>query len=75
MKDQFNQNNLQSASNGIKQTSLNSKCASHSRATNSNQKCEGNNQWDSVPMTYDKDESTHKNEKSETNNQWTSTSK
>lgn len=47
-----------------------SKCS-----TSSDKKDSGNNEWSSVPVTYDKEESTHKNEKSATNNQWCSTSK
>ncbi|EKQ54421.1 MULTISPECIES: hypothetical protein [unclassified Clostridium] len=38
-------------------------------------KNEGYNDWNSVPVTYDKEESTKKHEKSATNNQWTSTHK
>lgn len=68
-----NSNNFQSLNSvTTKHDNLSSKC---SRGTNSNQKSAGNNEWNSVPTTYDKDESTRKNEKSETNNQWTSTSK
>ncbi|EHJ00020.1 hypothetical protein CDLVIII_3459 [Clostridium sp. DL-VIII] len=58
-----------------KHSDLNSKCSTGSRSVNSNQKSAGDNEWSSVPRTYDKDESTRKNEKSEGNNQWTSTSK
>lgn len=68
-----NSNNFQNLSSvATKHGNLGSKCG---RSTNSNQKSAGDNQWSSVPITYDKDESTRKNEKSETNNQWTSTSK
>lgn len=38
-------------------------------------KNEGCNDWNSVPRTYDKEESLHKHEKTATNNQWCSTSK
>lgn len=38
-------------------------------------KSAGSNDWNSVPRTYDKDESMHKHEKTATNNQWCSTSK
>lgn len=41
----------------------------------SDKKNAGFNDWTSVPVTYDKEESTRKNEKTETNNQWCSTSK
>lgn len=39
------------------------------------EKDEGYNDWNSVPATYDKDESMHEHEKTATNNQWCSTSK
>ncbi|AGX43567.1 hypothetical protein [Clostridium saccharobutylicum] len=48
---------------------------SSSSSQQENLKNEGNNQWESVPKTYDKDESCHKNEKTATNNQWCSCSK
>jgi hypothetical protein len=38
-------------------------------------KNEGNNNWSSVPVTYDKEESTRKHEKTATDNQWCSTNK
>lgn len=46
-----------------------------SKVESKEEKSEGNNQWDSVPATYDKEESMHKHEKTATNNQWCSTSK
>ena len=39
------------------------------------EKDEGFNDWNSVPVTYDKKESMHEHEKTATNNQWCSTSK
>jgi hypothetical protein len=42
---------------------------------NNERKNEGNNDWTSVPRTYDKEESCHKHEKTATNNQWCSTNK
>ena len=43
---------------------------------NSNErKNEGNNDWTSVPRTYDKEESCQRHEKTATNNQWCSTNK
>jgi len=42
---------------------------------NNERKNEGNNDWTSVPKTYDKEESCHKHEKTATNNQWCSTNK
>ena len=39
------------------------------------EKDEGFNDWNSVPLTYDKEESMHEHEKTATNNQWCSTSK
>ena len=43
---------------------------------NSNErKNEGNNDWTSVPRTYDKEESCKRHEKTATNNQWCSTNK
>lgn len=39
------------------------------------EKNEGNNNWESVPRTYDKEESCHKHEKTATNNQWCSCNK
>ena len=56
-------NNLQSFSSTSSTTSSDSK------------KNAGCNDWNSVPRTYDKEESTHKHEKTATDNQWTSTSK
>lgn len=38
-------------------------------------KNEGCNDWNSVPKTYDKEESCYKHEKTATNNQWCSTNK
>ena len=43
--------------------------------SNKELKNEGNNSWDSVPRTYDKEESFHYHEKTATDNQWTSTNK
>ncbi|MFT8349967.1 hypothetical protein [Clostridium saccharoperbutylacetonicum] len=43
--------------------------------TSSDKKDAGNNEWSSVPLTYDKEDSTEKKEKTATNNQWCSTSK
>ncbi|NSB44895.1 hypothetical protein B0P06_004666 [Clostridium saccharoperbutylacetonicum] len=43
--------------------------------TSSDKKDAGNNEWSSVPLTYDKEDSTQKKEKTATNNQWCSTSK
>lgn len=39
------------------------------------EKNEGYNDWNSVPATYDKEESMKEHEKTATNNQWCSTSK
>ncbi|OCA99760.1 hypothetical protein [Clostridium beijerinckii] len=64
-------NNLQSFSS----TSGTSDSNLSSKEELREQKSAGCNQWDSVPRTYDKEESTHKHEKTATNNQWTSTSK
>jgi hypothetical protein len=76
MSNEYKNNfkNLSSVTNN-KQADLSSSCAKCNRGVNSNQKSAGDNEWSSVPITYDKDESMHKNKKSETNNQWTSTSK
>lgn len=41
----------------------------------SSKKSSGCNDWDSVPRTYDAEESCHKHEKTATNNQWCSCSK
>lgn len=73
-------NNLQSffsqdPKSSTTQNNLSSKCAKCGRVTNSNEKNKGNNEWSSVPITYDKEESTQKHRKSAGNNQWTSTSK
>lgn len=38
-------------------------------------KSAGSNNWNSVPLTYDKEESMREHEKTATNNQWCSTSK
>lgn len=43
--------------------------------TYTSKKNEGNNNWESVPRTYDKEESCHKHEKTATNNQWCSCNK
>lgn len=58
----FKSNSLQSSSNSISNNGEEKKSA-------------GCNDWNSVPRTYDKEESTHEHKKSATNNQWTSTSK
>lgn len=44
-------------------------------SNNTERKNKGNNDWTSVPKTYDKEESCHKHEKSATNNQWCSCNK
>lgn len=73
MKNDFKSNSSTAFQNSTTQSNLSSKCGECSK--NSNEKNEGNNQWNSVPVTYDKDESMRKHEKDEGNNQWTSTSK
>ena len=63
-----------SAENGKKQNS-----ASINNDLYNKKKCDGksagSNDWNSVPVTYDKEESMHEHEKTATNNQWCSTSK
>lgn len=46
-----------------------------STTSRGDKKNSGYNDWSSVPVTYDKEDSTHKHEKTATNNQWRSTSK
>ena len=80
IRSKSDSNNLQSFFSSNTKSSriennLSSKCAECGRITNSNNKSEGNNEWSSVPITYDKEESTQKHKKSAGNNQWTSTSK
>ena len=68
-------NNLDSFSS-ISLEETNKKSASNNSYTDStDRKNEGNNDWASVPRTYDKEESFHKHEKTATNNQWCSTNK
>lgn len=47
----------------------------NSSKSKQNIKDEGCNCWESVPRTYDKEESCSKHEKTATNNQWCSCSK
>ena len=44
-------------------------------SNNTERKNESNNDWTSVPKTYDKEESCRKHEKSATNNHWCSCNK
>lgn len=71
-------NNLQSfyslSSENTKQN-LSSDASLSSKNSGEDRKSAGNNDWNSVPVTYDKDESTKKHEKTATDNQWTSTHK
>ncbi|MCE5219724.1 MAG: hypothetical protein LLF98_00230 [Clostridium sp.] len=72
-------NNLQSFSsvnseNSKKQNDFNINNNIYSKEKK-NEKNVGSNDWNSVPRTYDKEESMHEHEKTATNNQWCSTSK
>lgn len=51
---------------------LKSQTCSHEYKDEKNAGC---NDWDSVPTTYDAEESCHKHEKTATNNQWCSCNK
>lgn len=69
-KNKSDSNNIQSFFNTNQMNS-----SWQSKDSDSNKKDACNNDWNSVPRTYDKDESMKKHEKSASNNQWTSTSK
>ncbi|MDR3597493.1 hypothetical protein [Clostridium sp.] len=69
-------NGLGSFSNvtGANQVNISSN-SSQGNNISGDKKNSGCNDWNSVPVTYDKEESTRKHEKTATNNQWCSTSK
>ncbi|BCZ46608.1 hypothetical protein psyc5s11_26750 [Clostridium gelidum] len=66
---------LENSSQITSQENKKGKDLSTSFVDNNERKNEGNNDWTSVPRTYDKEESCHKHEKTATNNQWCSTNK
>lgn len=66
---------LKNSSQIASQENKKGKDLSTSFVGNNERKNEGNNDWTSVPRTYDKEESCHKHEKTATNNQWCSTNK
>lgn len=63
-----------SAESSTKQNDFNIKY-DQSNKSDKKEKNEGFNDWNSVPVTYDKEESMKNHEKTATNNQWCSTSK
>jgi hypothetical protein len=73
MNDKSNSNNIESFTS-IEPNKTNGSIT-NSYSDGKEKKNEGNNDWASVPKTYDKDESCHKHEKSATNNQWCSCNK
>lgn len=79
MNNKSKSNNLESfkslsPENNKKQNDFNINSA-HYNEGERKEKTEGFNDWNSVPVTYNKEESMHKHEKTATNNQWCSTSK
>ena len=68
-------NNLESFSSMSAEETKKKSNPSNSYSDNIERKNEGNNDWTSVPRTYDKEESCHKHEKTATNNQWCSCNK
>jgi hypothetical protein len=68
-------NNIKSFSSISSEEIKKNNNSSTSWSNNDDRKNEGNNDWTSVPRTYDKEESCHKHEKTATNNQWCSTNK
>jgi len=68
-------NNLENSSSISSEETKKKNNSSTSYPDNTERKNEGNNDWTSVPRTYDKEESCHKHEKTATNNQWCSCNK
>lgn len=73
MNDKAKSNNIESFSS-IKSEKTNTSVTT-SYSDGQEKKNEGSNDWQSVPRTYDKNESCHKHEKTATNNQWCSCNK
>ncbi|WP_160687010.1 hypothetical protein [Clostridium sp. C2-6-12] len=73
MNDKSKSNNIESFSS-IKPEKSDSS-VTNSYSDGKEKKNEGYNDWQSVPRTYDKNESCHKHEKTATNNQWCSCNK
>jgi len=76
MNDESKKNNiLENSSQITSKENKKEKDLSTSFVDPNERKNEGNNDWTSVPRTYDKEESCHTHEKTATNNQWCSTNK
>ena len=76
MKNESQKNNIFENSFQItSQENKKDKDLSTSYVDYNERKNEGCNDWNSVPKTYDKEESCQRHEKTATNNQWCSTNK
>lgn len=75
MNDKSKSNNIESFTSISQEETNKNNTLSASYGKSEERKNEGCNDWQSVPRTYDKEESTHKHEKTATNNQWCSCNK
>lgn len=75
MNNKSKSNNIESFSSISPESNSKDNTSSTSYGDGKERKNEGCNDWNSVPRTYDKEESCHKHEKTATNNQWCSCNK
>jgi len=75
MNDKSKSNNIESFTSISPKTNNKDNALSISYGDGKERKNEGCNDWNSVPRTYDKEESCHEHEKTATNNQWCSCNK